>query len=103
MIGYEVKLKVKNVKGKHITFMWQGETMRSGTEFPILFVEAENELEVYDRVSELSENTLEVLNITVSEEGTKELQEMIDFASNIYRPLTILGILQMRGLSVGLN
>ena len=81
MQEFEIVLKIKSLSGIHNEYKWEGKTMRSSRENPILLMKAEDELDAYDKIKALSEGTLEIVSIVKAEDGDqKYVQQMVDLA-----------------------
>ena len=104
MQEYEIVLKINSLSKVHREYRWEGKTQRSSRENPILLMKAEDELDAYDKIKALSEGTLEIVSIVKAENGDqKYVQQMVDLATKIYTPNTILMLLQAQGIGVGMN
>ena len=100
---YEITLKINSISSHHNEYVWEGKTMRSSRINPILLMKAEDELEVYDTVKKLSEGTLEIVSISEVDVEQRYVQQMVDLATHVLQPMTILALLQYRGVGIGLN
>lgn len=101
---YEIVLKINSLSSVHNEYRWEGKTQRSSRENPILLMKAEDELDAYDKIKSLSEGTLEIVSIVKAEDGDQQyVQQMVDLATNIYKPNMILMLLQVQGIGVGMN
>ena len=104
MREYEIVLKINSLSKVHNEYKWEGKTQRSSRENPILLMKAEDELDAYDKIKALSEGTLEIVSIVKAEDGDQQhVQQMVDLATNIYKPNMILMLLQVQGIGVGMN
>lgn len=104
MVEYEITLRINSISSIHNEYKWEGKTMRSSRENPILLMKAEDELDAYDKIKALSENTLEIMSIVKVENGDqKYVQQMVELSTNIYKPTMILMLLQVLGIGVGMN
>ena len=101
---YEIVLKINSISSHHNEYKWEGKTMRSSRVNPILLMKATDELEAYDKIKELSEGTLEIVSIVKAENGEQQaVQQLIDLATHVLQPMTILLLLQSQGVGTGLN
>lgn len=97
MKSYEVTLKIKNksIKGNFWIFQWEGQERRVWQEVIDLYIEAEDEKDLYNTIKETSEDSLEILKYEI---GTKEDREHIEtfynLATNILSPRQIINIIQ---------
>ena len=99
---YEIMLKINSISTVHNEYKWEGKTMRSSRVNPILLMKAEDELEAYDKIKTLSEDTLEIVSIVKAEDGDQQhVQQMVNYVTNIDKPMKILELMQHIG--VGMN
>ena len=102
MVEYEIVLKINSISSVHNEYKWEGKTQRSSRENPILLMKAEDELDAYDKIKTLSEGTLEIVSIVKAEDGDqKYVQQMVNYVTNIDKPMKILELMQHIG--VGMN
>jgi hypothetical protein len=104
MVKYEVKLKIKSLSENHREFRWEGETVRSSREFPVLLINSEDEIEVFETIKRVSEGTLEIVSICPADKGVeKYVMLQMELASRIIEPLSILGLMEEQGIGISSN
>ena len=101
---YEIVLKINSLSKVHNEYKWEGKTQRSSRVNPILLMKAEDELDAYDKIKTLSEGTLEIVSIVKAEDGDQQqVQQMVDLATHVVNPKTILMLMHHKGIGVGMN
>ena len=102
MQEFEIVLKINSLSKVHREYKWEGKTNRSSRVNPILLMKAEDELDAYDKIKTLSEGTLEIVSIVKAEDGDqKAVQQMVNYVTNIDRPMKILEL--MHHIGIGMN
>jgi len=87
MKQYEVDIEIKDKKGVHYVFSWEGNINRRPTKEMTLYIEAKDEADLYEAIMKISKNTLNILRFEEITEG--EMNSIDDFSnlvSNILKP-----------------